>query len=93
MLNQNKQNMNIPEEDLILGYFYLLTRERGYVDVLNKINGGLSEYFGMMGYIHIGIDGAGHIRFGITDFGRTQALAMFTALARKKIESEVKEAA
>jgi len=86
------KNIQIPNDnDLRVGYYYCLKHRNGYTDALNKINPHLSEYFGMMGWIHIGIDGAGHRRFRLLDDGEEWMIMNYTLLATKVFEKKTKE--
>lgn len=83
------KDIQIPnDKDLRVGYYYCLKYRNGYTDALNKINPNLSEYFGMMGWIHIGIDGAGHGRFRLLDDGEKWMEMHYTLLVTKAFEKE-----
>ena len=75
--------MNISDNDLRVGLFYIQKNECGYTDALNVINKGLSEYFGLLGWINRGIDAVGHGRYHITDEGRQYAKLLYISLATK----------
>lgn len=84
------KDIQIPNDrDLMVGYYYCLKCRNGYTDALNIINPNLSEYFGVMGWIHIGIDGAGHGRFKLLNEGEKWMIMDYTLLATRVFEKEL----
>lgn len=81
---------NFSEDDLRVGLFYVLKYNTGYVDALGEVNSQLPEYFRGIGYISFGIDAQANRRYKITDFGRRQAISVYTALCRRKRMDELK---
>ena len=82
--------IDIPDENLLKGYWYILQNPNGYVSDLADIHPGLSDYFATTNIIsNMGIDSLSRPRYHLTDLGRELAKEAYLALASNLANEDV----
>ena len=84
--------INIPDEKLREGYWYVLQNPTGYLSDLEKIHPDLSDHFIQTNIIGEGMNSIGEPRYHLTDFGREAAdiyeRTITANLIRKKLDEK-----
>ena len=82
--------IDIPDEKLLKGYWYILENPTGYLSDLADIHPGLSDYFATTNTIcSMGIDSLSRPRYHLTDLGRELAKEAYLALASNLANEDV----
>lgn len=72
--------MNISDEKLREGYWYVLHNPYGYLSVLDKIDQNLADNFARVGIIAYGMNSHAGLRYQLTDDGRELAEIAYKTL-------------
>lgn len=75
--------MNITDEKLREGYWYILRNPKGYLMDLDKIDENIADFFASAGIIAYGITSRADLRYRVTDDGLRIARVDYTALTMK----------
>jgi hypothetical protein len=82
--------IDIPDEKLLKGYWYILENPTGYVSDLADIHPDLNDHFATTNIIcSIGIDSLSRPRYHLTDLGRELAKEAYLALASNLANEDV----
>ena len=83
--------INIPDEKLREGYWYVLQNPTGYLSDLEKIHPDLGDHFIQTNIIGEGMNSIGETRYHLTDFGKESIGIYYDTLTSNLIRKKLDE--